>query len=231
MYHRIVSGDATNLYERSVVNLESDLKYIRDKHINVLSINDLTEISGSGQMPLGNSVILTFDDGDYSWVTLVKPLLIKYHMTASFFLWTDMVGHDSFVSWDDVEDMSHYMYEDGARPFNFGSHTFSHQYLLQQKANFSSSEEYNAYLDYQLGKSKEAIQRHVPVNVTALSLPFGDGAGDPVIAEAARRNGYNLVRSSTWGNISSPAFDPMNIPSLPVLDSTTDGVIDFYLNQ
>jgi peptidoglycan/xylan/chitin deacetylase (PgdA/CDA1 family) len=97
MYHRIVKGEASNLYERSIENLEADLKYLKANNIKVLSFNDLETISATGSMPEGNSAVITFDDGDSSWYTLVRPLLLNYRIKATFFLWTYMIGHDSFL--------------------------------------------------------------------------------------------------------------------------------------
>lgn len=229
MYHRIVEGTATNLYERSVKDLEGDLKYLVDNKINVIGFDALENVSALGKMPSGNSAILTFDDGDHSWYTLVRPLLLKYNMKATFFLWTNMTGHDSFLSWDEVELMSNYMYSGGERPFIFGSHTFSHQYLLDRKAGFSTMAEYNSFLDYELGESKKIIDSHTPIDVSVLSLPFGDGAGDADIITAAKRNGYKFIRTSIWGAIDSPGVNLFAIPSLPILDATNIDEISTYL--
>jgi peptidoglycan/xylan/chitin deacetylase (PgdA/CDA1 family) len=229
MYHRIVKGEATNLYERSIVNLEADLKYLKENKIKVLSFNDLENIAASGSMPEGNSAIITFDDGDSSWYTLVYPLLIKYQLKATFFLWTYMMDHDSFVTWKEVEDMSHYTLGNGVRPFIFGSHTYSHQYLLKNKDGFTSSAEYNSFLDFELGKSKEIIEKHTPGSVSVLSLPYGDGAGDPGIIASAQRNGYKLIRTSVWGAIENSAMNLFAIPSLPMLDTTDPKLIGTYL--
>jgi len=229
MYHRIVQGDATNLYERSITDLEADLKYLMDNKIKVLSFNDLESIPIAGEMPDGHSAVITFDDGDNSWYTLVRPLLLKYKMKATFFLWTHMMGHDSFLTWDEVADMSHYTLDGGERPFTFGSHTYSHQFLYKNKGEFSSTAEYNSFLDYELGKSKEIIEEHSPGSVSILSLPYGDGAGDPEIIAAAARNGYKFIRTSIWEAIENPDFDLYVIPSLPMLDSTEPELIGFYL--
>ena len=91
MYHRVVNGEATNLYERSIDKLEADLKYLNENKIKVLAFSDLETISASGSMPEGNSAIITFDDGDSSWYTLVRPLLLSYNMKATFFLWVYMM--------------------------------------------------------------------------------------------------------------------------------------------
>jgi len=229
MYHRIVKGAATNLYERSIEDLESDLKYLKNNNIKVISFNDLESISTTGEMPDGHSAIITFDDGDHSWYTLVRPLLLQYHMKATFFLWTYMMGHDSFLTWDEVEDMSGYTLNGGERPFIFGSHTYSHQYLFRNKDEFATPAEYNAYLDYELGKSKEIIETHSPGPVTTLSLPYGDGAGDSEIIAAAQRNGYKFIRTSNWAAIDNSDFNLFVIPSLPMLDSTEPEMIGEYL--
>jgi peptidoglycan/xylan/chitin deacetylase (PgdA/CDA1 family) len=229
MYHRIVEGEPANLYERSVKDLEGDLKYLVDNNIKVISFNELESVAASGKMPVGNSAILTFDDGDHSWYTLVRPLLLKYNMQATFFLWTYMIGHDSFLSWDEVELMSNYMYSGGKRPFTFGSHSFSHQYLLDRKTGFSSMSEYSSFLDYELGESKRIIESHTPIDVSVLSLPFGNGAGDTDIIAAAKRNGYKFIRTSVWGAIDSPGVSLFAIPSLPILDATNTDEIASYL--
>jgi len=229
MYHRIVKGEATNLYERSLADLEADLKYLNENNVKIISFSDLETLSASGMMPEGNSAIITFDDGDSSWYTLVRPLLLTYQMKATFFLWTYMIGRDSFVTWQEVEDMSYYIKEGGERPFTFGSHTYSHTYMLLNKSGFATPAEYNSFLDYELGRSKEIIEEHTPGPVTILSLPYGDGAGDTEIISAAERNGYNFIRTSIWGAIENSNQDLFVIPSVPILDSTEPELIGHYL--
>jgi peptidoglycan/xylan/chitin deacetylase (PgdA/CDA1 family) len=230
MYHRIVQGEPVNLYERNVADFEADLNYLIDNQINVISFSNLENYLSSGKMPFGNSAVLTFDDGDHSWYTLVKPLLLQYKMKATFFLWTDMIGHDSFLSWNEIEDMSYYTLPGGEeRPFVFGSHSFSHQYLLQRKNEFATAEEYNSFLDYELGVSKEKIGEHTPGEVSILSLPYGDGAGDQEIISAAKRNGYKFIRTSIWGAIENTETSLFIIPSLPILDKTNADLIGNYL--
>jgi peptidoglycan/xylan/chitin deacetylase (PgdA/CDA1 family) len=229
MYHRIVNGEAANLYERSIENLEMDIKYLKENRIKLLNFNDLEALSKSSKMPEGNAAIITFDDGDHSWYSLVRPLLLKYKMKATFFLWTSMMDHDSFMTWDEVEDMGNYVLPGGERPFIFGSHTCSHQYLFQSKNGFANGTEYNAFLDYELGESKKLIEKHTYGAVSVLSLPYGDGAGDPDIISAAQRNGYKFVRTSVWGAIDNPNINLFTIPSLPMLDTTEPDLIGYYL--
>lgn len=229
MYHRIVKEDAGNIYERSVADFEKDLNYLRVNDIKVISFSDIEQISKSGKMLAGNSALICFDDGDYSCYSIARPLLLQYNMSATFFLWVSMIGHDSFLSWKEVEHMSYYKLPGGEYPFKFESHTFSHQYLVGSKPRFLNDFEYNLFLDYELRESKNLIELHTPVKVTTLALPYGDGAGDSEIIAAAKRNGYSCIRTSIYGAIDSPDINLFIIPSLPMLDSTSSEMIGSYL--
>jgi hypothetical protein len=122
------------------------------------------------------------------------------------------------------------MYPDGQKPFVFGSHTFSHQFLLQRKSGFSTDAEYNSFLDYELGVSKKDIETHSGETVTALSLPFGDGEGDAEIITAVKRNGYKFIRTSRWGTVNNAPIDLFNMPGFPMLDTTKMAFVKSYLN-
>ncbi|HNR42612.1 MAG TPA: polysaccharide deacetylase family protein [Bacteroidales bacterium] len=229
MYHRIVEDTPENLYERSLRDLESDIKYLITNNITIIDFNDLGSVLTGNKKSYGNSAIITFDDGDCSWYSLVRPLLERYRIKATFFLWTDMIGKDSFISWEEVENMSHYAISPGIRPFTFGSHSCSHPFLHQSRDSFSTNEDYNSFLDYELGASRQIIEKHTPGSVQVFALPYGDGAGDSDIIDAAIRNGYEFIRTSIWGTIDTPSTDPFLIPCLPMLDSTDPELIGAYL--
>jgi len=231
MYHRISEGEAASLYERSADDFESDLKFLKENNVRVISFNELEVYISSGKMPVDNCVIITFDDGDYSWFSLARPLLLKYNMKATFFLWVNMIGRDSFLTWQEIENMANYVLEGGIKPFTFGSHTYSHPFLLDRKNSFSTEAEYNLFLDYELGISRDIIRSHVPAEVNALALPFGDGYGDPVIIAAASRNGYRFIRTSRYGAITDTGTDLFALPSLPILDNTPSDLIGTYLGM
>jgi peptidoglycan/xylan/chitin deacetylase (PgdA/CDA1 family) len=229
MYHRITLGEAGNLYERSANDFESDLKYLKENNIRVIGFSELDEIVSGERELLTHAAIITFDDGDHSWLTLAAPLLKKYRMQATFFLWAGKVGMDSFLSWDEVRLMSSYTNSEGERPFSFGSHTMSHQFLMTMKTAFGGGEAFAEYLDEELGGSKILIDKHITGIVEALALPFGDGAGDPDIMAAAIRHGYRFIRTSERDVTGSSATDLFKLPSLPMLDDTPQELIGGYL--
>jgi len=229
MYHRITAGEAGTLYERSVEEFESDLLYLRENNISVIDFNELQDIIEGDEELATHAAVITFDDGDHSWYTLAMPLLKKYRMKATFFLWASKIGANSFLSWDEVEMMSSYSQDGGVRPFSFGSHTMSHQYLMTMKAALGGGEAFQAYLDEELGGSKVLIERHIYGNVEALALPYGDGAGDPDIIAAAQRHGYRFIRTSERNVTGSASSDLFRLPSLPFLNDTAQELMGEYL--
>ena len=231
MYHKITQGEASNLYERSVADFEDDLIYLINNNISVISFDDLEEIKESGTMPDGHAAIITIDDGDRSGYDLVLPLLRKYQMKATFFLWVEKIDQNTYFSSPEIETMSNYMLPGGTRPFTFGSHSFTHQYLMARKTTFATDEEYNSFLDYELGESKRVIELLTPYEVKCLSLPFGDGAGDSEIISAVQRNGYSFVRTSIHEAIKSPAINLFVIPSVSILNNTQSSEIGYYLDH
>lgn len=233
MYHRITDGPATNLYERSVADFEADLQYLRKNKIRVIGFDDLEEMVISGKPPATDCAIITFDDGDHSWYAMAMPLLKSYRMGATFFLWALMIEdeRDSFLSWEEVRLMSHYMDDEGSMPFVFGSHTLYHQYLMTKKAAYNDPVAFGFYLDEEFDGSKRLIEAHTPGDVTVLSLPFGDGAGDPDITAGAERNGYRFIRTSERAAMDIRSANLLRIPSLPILDDTPSELIGDYLGR
>jgi peptidoglycan/xylan/chitin deacetylase (PgdA/CDA1 family) len=229
MYHRITEGTAKNLYERSAADLERDFEYLHDNNIRVIGFNELEEIASSTLRLTTHAALITFDDGDHSWYTQAVPLLKKYEMKATFFLWTSKIGSNSFLSWDEISLMSNYVNDEGERPFVFESHTMSHQYLMTMKSALGAGEAFDNYLDEELGGSKRLIDSYAYGNVSALSLPFGDGAGDADIIAGAQRNGYHFIRTSQYSVIDPAGVNLYMLPSVPILEDTEPEVIGAYL--
>ncbi len=229
MYHRITEGVATNLYERSAADFAGDLEYLHENNIRVIDFSELEDIVQGETELLSHAAVITFDDGDHSWYTLAAPLLKKYRMRGTFFLWASKMGMDSFLSWDEVTLMSNFSYESGDRPFAFGSHTMSHQFLMNMKAALGGGEAFDAYLDEELGGSKILIDKYIYASVEALALPYGDGAGDTDIIAAAQRHGYRFIRTSERNVTGTASTDFFRLPSLPMLDDTAQEQIGTYL--
>ena len=121
MYHATgepFSGGITELFV-SAANLEAQLKYIKQNGFSAIWFEDLPKLS-SYQKP----VILTFDDGYKDNYTVLFPLLKKYNVKATIFIFPNNIGtNNNFLTWDMVREMQ------ASGLVSFQSHTMSHSDL------------------------------------------------------------------------------------------------------
>ena len=103
----------------SAANLEAQLKYIKQNGFSAIWFEDLPKLS-SYQKP----VILTFDDGYKDNYTVLFPLLKKYNVKATIFIFPNNIGtNNNFLTWDMVREMQ------ASGLVSFQSHTMSHSDL------------------------------------------------------------------------------------------------------
>ena len=82
MYHNIIADTCNeNDYEVKVSTLERDMKYLKDNGYMSINTEMLSKII-SGELHNDKYVMLTFDDGFYSYLTYLPTLLEKYDMRA-----------------------------------------------------------------------------------------------------------------------------------------------------
>lgn len=192
MYHEIVDEDVDNSALLRVLRdsyfvgtdvFEEQLAYLCAGGFHTAT---LAELTGHMQDPLRtplpeHTVVLTFDDGYIGNYTRAFPLLIKYHMTAVFFVATRLIGMPLMMRWEHLREMA-------AAGMSIQSHTASHPFLKQLSDEAVARE---------LRESKVAIQNELGVPVDYLSLPNGScGASCGAIAAGA---GYTGICSSVVG--------------------------------
>jgi peptidoglycan/xylan/chitin deacetylase (PgdA/CDA1 family) len=186
MYHRVdaagaepVEGDfalPTELFEDHVRRL-ADLGVVRP----------LAALEGPP--PPGRSVVLTFDDGCDTDVTVALPCLLERGLSAAFFVNPARVGTAGRVDWEGLRALV------DAR-MTVGSHGLDHTLL-----DDLSDEE----LERQLALSRERLEDGLGRPVDALSLPGGTGGSRAV--RLARRLGYRLVLGSRPAPFRRPRRD------------------------
>ena len=169
------NGESThpNLLDLGVSpeSFRSQITYLRRRH-HVISLREFLAANAEGRQLPDYSVVLTFDDGYRSFLT-VAPLLLNHNLPATLFLVTGMmrqedVGPESMqehaerLSWTEVQTL------DQHDIFDFGSHTCSHPSLnsLASKA-----------IDHELRASLNEIRGKVKSVVPALAYPNGAYSG------------------------------------------------------
>lgn len=129
MYHQITSDAEGNDYVLPLKNLEEDFEYIKKNNITPVSLNALFQYVTCGKPLPEKPIVITFDDGQKSFLTKVLPLLEKYSYPANVNIIGSLVelyteNHDNndkyaYLNADDVKTLfSHPLVEIGCHSYN-----------------------------------------------------------------------------------------------------------------
>jgi peptidoglycan/xylan/chitin deacetylase (PgdA/CDA1 family) len=144
-------------------------------------------------------VCLTFDDGYSSDWEIVFPILQEYSVTATFFIVTDWVGSDGYLTRSQIKKMSD-------AGMQIGSHTHTHPNLLTLD---SSS------VDDELRCSRLFLEDLLGKEVDTFSFPFGFESSNLIYK--VFQEGYKYCCTSRHGIVTSPK----NILPRNSINSTT----------
>jgi len=151
-------------YERGLLsvapeNFEKQMRYLKDKHYNVISFGELVEGIKNKKKFAHNTVVITIDDGYENNFTYAYPILKKYSLPATVFIITNYMGiNAAFLSWDQVREMS-------KNNISFGGHTKNHVYL-------PSINKEDILWD-EIAGCKKAIEEHIGIPVDYFCYPLG----------------------------------------------------------
>lgn len=167
LYHRFGPSVADGMTVTTTV-FESHLKYLRDNGYTVIPLRQFVDYYlGKGPpLPL-KSVVITADDGHKTFYTDMFPLVKKYHIPVTLFLYPSAISNASYaMTWDQLRDMK----KTGL--FSFQSHSYWHPNFKKDKKRLKAVE-YEKFIEMQFKKSKEKLEKELNVRVNMLAWPFG----------------------------------------------------------
>jgi peptidoglycan/xylan/chitin deacetylase (PgdA/CDA1 family) len=130
------------------------------------------------------AVAITFDDGHVSAYQYAFPLLKKYGVPATCFLYSDFLGARDALSWAQIREMQ------ASGLIDFQGHSKTHSNLVLKGADESEAR-YRERLDVELRQPRDVIQHHLGTHVTQFAYPYGD-ANPAVLERLALAGNYRL---------------------------------------
>ena len=167
-YHRFEPGKKELIINPA--DFEAQMQRIKDLHLNVLSMADfLAWRRGEKSIPARN-ILISLDDGWVSGYNVAWPILKKYNFPFTMFIYTDYVkggrlSGGASMSWEQLADM-----RDAGVAIE--CHTVTHSNLRSKAGRTPAL--YAAYLKTELETSKDILEEHLAIKVSAIAYPFGN---------------------------------------------------------
>jgi len=174
---------------------EQQLRYLKENGYVGITLDELDRFLRYEQPLPKKAVVITIDDGFKSAKTFAAPLLKKYGVPATFFIYTDFIGAGkNALTWDELRELK-------AEGFDVQGHSKTHSNLAVPPANESSADR-AARLDSEIVATKQLMEKRIGADVRYFAYPYG--GFDPDVVAKVKAAGYQVGFGTRKG--SNPFF-------------------------
>lgn len=209
LYHRFgpVARDAMTV--RTAV-FEAQLGYLKSHGYQIVPLQEVVAyIRGLGPPPPPRSVAITADDGHQSVYTDLFPLVRRYHIPVTLFIYPSAISRAPYaLTWHELR----IMHDSGL--VDIQSHTYWHPNFRIEKKRLAP-EAYEKFVTMQLEKSKTKLDKELGIKVDMLAWPFG--LYDADLIKRAVAAGY-IAAFTMERAPAGPADNVMLLPRYLVMD-------------
>jgi peptidoglycan/xylan/chitin deacetylase (PgdA/CDA1 family) len=205
VYHSVMPHHPGQTREQRVLDVDdsvfvAQMQYLITSGYHVVSLAAAVDaIEGKTKLPQ-RAVVLTFDDGWENQYRHAFPILRRFAMTATFFVFTTVIDSDDRnMTWKQLAELQ-------AAGMTIGSHTRTHPSLPRTHRTLRD----------EVQASRDEIAKHLGRVPDFFAFPFGDW--DKESADWARRAGYRAARAyrgGAWNSRSSL----YHLRAIPVTDN------------
>ncbi len=220
-YHRVVPKPA-GIYDLTPVMLERQLQFMLEQGYRPITALQYVKLQKLPQFFPDKPVVLTFDDGSKSHFQYVFPLLQKYGVKATFFVYPGniVVKSDFQLTWAELKKMAR-------AGMDIQSHTFSHPFLT--KTNFKRDDpRYLEWLDRELKDSKRVLEQRLKTKVNLLAYSYG--WFNDIVETKAIEAGYQGIFTVNWG-VNRPDENRLRLKRRAVSNRMSQKELQRYLTS
>jgi peptidoglycan/xylan/chitin deacetylase (PgdA/CDA1 family) len=165
-YHRITDDvEKYNGMAISPAHFRRQMKFLAENNYTPITLDRWYNfIQWNTALP-EKPVIITFDDAWKSQYDNALPILSEFDFSATFFVYTAVIGNRTTMSWDQLKDLV-------KRNHTIGSHSASHG-KLTKKFKFENNVKYAARLSREIKDSKKALEESIGTPVRHFCYPYG----------------------------------------------------------
>lgn len=210
VYHRFAPTPADSMTIGTAL-FESQLKWLKDNQYTVIPLKAwVSYLQGQGPAPAPKSVVITCDDGHKSVYTELWPLIQKYNIPVTLFLYPSAISNASYaITWDQLHELQK------SPLIDMQGHTYWHPNFNHDKKKLTP-EQYQKFVDIQLKKSKAVLEQKLNIHIDLLAWPFG--IYNDYLEQVAKDAGY-VAAFSIDGKRSDKSFNMMAQPRFMIVNS------------
>ncbi|MFK7731001.1 MAG: polysaccharide deacetylase family protein [Pseudomonadales bacterium] len=213
MYHAIGSGSSsTQQYDDadfvvSENNFKAQLSYLKDNGFSSCRLDDVPSLL----LATNRKVIISFDDGHASDVSIALPLLQEYGFSAEFFFTSNWIGQEGYVDEEGIRALH-------SAGMGIGSHGVTHQFF--NDFSFSAAED-------ELVRSTESLSNIISAPVDRFSAPGGRLPDE--LEKLMALCGIKYVCTSEIDTCNSNNF-PLEVPRIAIRNDTSIELFEKIVN-
>jgi peptidoglycan/xylan/chitin deacetylase (PgdA/CDA1 family) len=221
LYHRFGPVVADSMTVTTPV-FESHLKYLKDNGYKVIPLRELLDMySGKGIPSDSRCVVLVADDAHISVYTTALPLIKKYNVPMTLFVYPSAVSNASYaMTWNQLRELK------TTGLFDFQSHTYWHPNFKKERERLAAAE-FEKLVHMQLTKSREKLEKELGTKVDLLAWPFG--IYDPWLMAKAAEAGYTAAFTIERHPVTKEDH-PMALPRYLLADTDRGKAFEAILN-
>jgi peptidoglycan/xylan/chitin deacetylase (PgdA/CDA1 family) len=165
---------------------ESQLKWLKENGFTVIPLKEVVDyLQGKRQSLPVKSVVITADDGWQSDYTYLLPLIKKYNIPVTLFIYPQTISQGkNALTWDELKKLQ----QTGL--FDIQGHTYSHPNFKQERKRLSSAN-YEKMVQAELVNSKKVLEEKLGGKISFLAWPFG--IYDNYLEQQAAKAGYVMA--------------------------------------
>ncbi|MEM8490388.1 MAG: polysaccharide deacetylase family protein [Pseudomonadota bacterium] len=190
-YHQFTNGHtAGHRLEVTAREFEKQISYLVNEGYQFLTFAELADIVYQRRAVPEKSVVITVDDGYESVFDVAWPILKRYRVNATLFVYTDFVGGGAAMSWKQLKQLQ----DSGL--IEIESHGKSHSSLAKIEEDTTNAR-YESRLKQEIDGSEAAFEKRLALTPNFISYPYGNSS--ITIANLLEERGYQLAATVTRG--------------------------------
>jgi peptidoglycan/xylan/chitin deacetylase (PgdA/CDA1 family) len=203
LYHRFGPVAADSMTVTTPV-FESHLAFLRKNGYTVIPLRQLIDYYlRKGPQPPRKAIVIVADDGHKTVYSEMLPLIRKYHVPVTLFLYPSAISNASYaMTWRQIRELK----ETGL--FDLQGHTYWHPNFKIEKKRLKPGD-FEKLVEMQMKRSREKIERETGTRVDLLARAFG--IFDDYLTTKASEAGY-VAAFTIEARHAGPAENMLRLP-------------------